>query len=938
MMSGDRQERVGIIVLASAGRGDASDGALRATLQSLGDQTHSDLEIVVLHDGDPTIDVESLGARSVPARGEDPTRGAVGDLSARWIRFLPAGDRLAPRTLAAELAALRADPGAAIVFSRVERVDAGGAPVGDREPAPKAGCWAPPRLAAEVLEANPWPLGAALFDRELFLEIGGFDASGARTEEYDLWLRFLYGHAACVTDEVGLRHHASTSGRGADDAGAAESARVLLRFLRGERLESIIRALGGGERDAPEQGIARAELARRLLRTGSVALEPLVRRLVHEARAVGAYFPADAPFAELGTWSPELVRPEGWFLPPASGSPRPDPVEPSPRPLDSALRVAVATSDPASVARAERLRARRDDFAMHGVEVEIVHARREGDVLPRSGPDVEILRHRGSTDEIERVLVSMDVALVIADASHPARAVAEAGGWAVGDLPDVGSDQDTRVLAGAWLRAAASAAATRRRASYRAWRHARSAAEGGAFEEATCRTLSRALGAAAAAQETSASALEPRLSDARLDAVSVRRRLGEIDERSRRALDKLRIGRRLRSTFRSEEVAADSSAPVVSLDVDHAQGFLDRAAGAGGARLWVIYTTDPYSETHGQRSTWLARELLARGDHVVFFYWRWDPSESIPRPPHERLLPVPIDQFFRLQRPLMDLTGAGLQKLLLMEFPDAYLFEQVDFANAHGFTTIYDCVDDWGEFARAGQAHWYDPRIEAHLVRNARVVVATHPVLARRLSGMGPAGASIPVIPNGVALDSLAGAAPRARDGAPVVGYFGHLTPAWFDWELVLETARAHPGWSFEILGHGAPDDLDLPANVRVPGPVPHDELEARTRAWHVGIVPFRPGRLTQAVDPIKVYEYLALGLPAVVVDMPHLANAPSVYVCGRGEFAETLGRALESTPEREATAAFVEASTWEARATALLEVVETGVPRGAVASFRAPA
>lgn len=936
MASGNRQERVGIVVLASAGRGDASDGALRATLQSLRDQTHSDLEVVVLHESELALDVESLGARAAPVGGEDATRGVVRDLSARWVRFLRAGDRLAPRTLVAELEARRTDPNVAIVFSRVERVDAAGAPVGDREPAPDAGCWAPPFLAAEVLDRNPWPLGAALVDRELFLEIGGFDPSLARAEEYDLWLRVLAGHAACVTDEVGLRLHVSARERDASDARDVASARVLLRFLRGERLESIVRALGGGERDAPEQGIARAELARRLLRTGYAALEPLARRLVHEARAAGAYFPADAPFEKLGTWSPELVRPEGWFLPPVSAWPRPEPIAPSVRPLSAPLRVAVATSDSTSVARAERLRARSDDLAERGVEVEIVHERREGSVLPRSGPDLEILRHRGSSDEIARVLASADVALVLADASHPARAVAEAGGWAVGDLPDIGPDEDTAVLAKTWLRTAVSAAATRRRGAYRAWRAARTAAEGGAVEEAALRTLSRVLGGAAADSETSASALEARLSEARLDAASVRRRLGEIDERSRRALDKLRIGRRLRSTFRSGAAAADSPAPIVSLDVDRAQKFLDRAAGAGGARLWVIYTTDPYSETHGQRSTWLARELLARGDHVVFFYWRWDLSEPIAPAPHERALPVPIDQFFRLQRPLMDLTGAGLEKLLLMEFPDAYLFEQVDFANAHGFTTIYDCVDDWEEFARAGQAHWYDPRIEAHLVRNARVVVATHPALARRLSEMGRAGESIPVIPNGVALDSLAGAAPRPREGTPVVGYFGHLTPAWFDWELVLETARAHPGWRFEILGHGAPDDLELPANVRAPGPAPHDELEERTRDWHVGIVPFRPGRLTQAVDPIKLYEYLALGLPAVVVDMPHLASVPAVYVCGREDFADTVRRALESTLDREAVAAFVAASTWDARTTALLEVVDSVAPRGAVASFRA--
>ena len=136
--------------------------ALRATLQSARDQTHSELEIVVVHEGAPPIDIASFGARGVVDGGKNALWHVVGDLSAPWVRFLPAGDRLAPRTLATELEGLRADPDAAIGFSRVECVDGAGALMGDSGSPPDPGSYGPALLVPEILHRNPWPLGAAL--------------------------------------------------------------------------------------------------------------------------------------------------------------------------------------------------------------------------------------------------------------------------------------------------------------------------------------------------------------------------------------------------------------------------------------------------------------------------------------------------------------------------------------------------------------------------------------------------------------------------------------------------------------------------------------------------------------------------------------------------------------------------------------------------------
>ena len=57
------------------------------------------------------------------------------------------------------------------------------------------------------------------------------------------------------------------------------------------------------------------------------------------------------------------------------------------------------------------------------------------------------------------------------------------------------------------------------------------------------------------------------------------------------------------------------------------------------------------------------------------------------------------------------------------------------------------------------------------------------------------------------------------------VGYFGHLTASWFDWDSLIEIAKSRPKYHFEIIGHSAPDDLELPKNIDLMGPKTHPEI-----------------------------------------------------------------------------------------------------------------
>jgi glycosyltransferase involved in cell wall biosynthesis len=206
-------------------------------------------------------------------------------------------------------------------------------------------------------------------------------------------------------------------------------------------------------------------------------------------------------------------------------------------------------------------------------------------------------------------------------------------------------------------------------------------------------------------------------------------------------------------------------------------------------------------------------------------------------------------------------------------------------------------------------------------------VTAVVPSLAEKAQSWIP-GLRVALVPNGVAPDSFdmsLPARPLPR-GEITVGYFGYLTPAWFDWELVASTARKHPRWVFHIVGYGEPVPVRLPDNVHLLGKVPHIELFAFAQSWDVAIVPFKVGALSQGADPIKVYEYLTLGLPVVSTGIPHLRAYPGVYAAEQpGDFARCIEKAARKGIDRKKVKSFVDAATWYQRGLGLIRACDTG-------------
>jgi glycosyltransferase involved in cell wall biosynthesis len=343
----------------------------------------------------------------------------------------------------------------------------------------------------------------------------------------------------------------------------------------------------------------------------------------------------------------------------------------------------------------------------------------------------------------------------------------------------------------------------------------------------------------------------------------------------------------------------------------------------------VIFSTTKLLENEGQRPTQIALELARRRIPAVFLYWRWRSTDWCPQDRlAEGIFQLPIDVvtdnpdeiFGRFRKQ---------ERIALFGFPHPSFFESLATANAAGWLTVYDVHDDWEEFHRVGQATWWEGVFERHFIASSDAVFAINGLLAQHIRDLG--GKAVEVNPNGLRPEIARVDAPRLLErGEVTVGYFGYLAGAWFDWELVAAAAMAKPTWRFYLIGYGGePQGFRLPRNVVLLGKKPYRELASYAANWDVAIIPFKPDRLAAGADPIKTYEYLALGLPVVATGV--FAPPGSESYVRRAEGLEAFLNASESAARQsrpediEARKAYAAEQTWAQRVDSLLASLRQG-------------
>ncbi|ASN39659.1 hypothetical protein CGQ24_11940 [Arthrobacter sp. 7749] len=324
----------------------------------------------------------------------------------------------------------------------------------------------------------------------------------------------------------------------------------------------------------------------------------------------------------------------------------------------------------------------------------------------------------------------------------------------------------------------------------------------------------------------------------------------------------------------------------------------------------------------------LAKEFVDLGAKIIFL-----PFSRVPggvRIIDDNTLMVSREHWPILQTVIGRRSGSE-NVFICSSFPDNDAIFTTDYLKTKNWQIIYEVRDDMEEFNRVGYSKWFDPMLERRMARLADRVITVSPRLAQKMDIIARRSDSL-VIPNAVSASLISsGSAARGeiaeknRENSKIVGYLGHLTASWFDWSLIIDAANDRPDYSFEIIGHGMPDNLQLPENVDFLGPKGHEDFVEIALRWKVGLIPFKPSTLTFAVDPNKLYEYLAVGLRVVSAQMGSVGEAPATYVyMQRRDFAKTLDIAMNTnfnSTDIENIEEYLRNSNWNSRASKMLSI-----------------
>lgn len=216
---------------------------------------------------------------------------------------------------------------------------------------------------------------------------------------------------------------------------------------------------------------------------------------------------------------------------------------------------------------------------------------------------------------------------------------------------------------------------------------------------------------------------------------------------------------------------------------------------------------------------------------------------------------------------------------------------------------VFRVMDDHSGFPGAGKNQ---QKSAEYIAAKADVVVYSARELESYVYEMKPFRTAY--VPNGVDYHSFSFSSEEKKGPIetipqPIAVYAGAMSE-WFDFKLMRYAAKKLPDVSFVLIG---PDQIarkqlkDL-KNIYLTGPIPHHRLKMYLHHAKVGLIPFNVKaypQLINGVNPLKLYEYMACGLPVVSVDWREIRrlDSPAVLCSSFEEFITALKQLLENPP-----------------------------------------
>jgi hypothetical protein len=196
--------------------------------------------------------------------------------------------------------------------------------------------------------------------------------------------------------------------------------------------------------------------------------------------------------------------------------------------------------------------------------------------------------------------------------------------------------------------------------------------------------------------------------------------------------------------------------------------------------------------------------------------------------------------------------------------PSAACFTKYDFASI-----IYDCCDRHGFFPGQRTASWQN--YEAEILKNADQIILTHQKLFEDLDVDYQKRAML--VGNATGFEKIQRKAKKPDLPLKVLSSGAHFEWIDFRWLKMLtdnEKIQLHIAGS----GRGKQfEQLIKSQKVTYHNKLSVQKLEELCQKCDAGVIPFVESELTEAIDPIKAYDFAAAGLAVWSPDITGLRN-----------------------------------------------------------------
>jgi glycosyltransferase involved in cell wall biosynthesis len=229
--------------------------------------------------------------------------------------------------------------------------------------------------------------------------------------------------------------------------------------------------------------------------------------------------------------------------------------------------------------------------------------------------------------------------------------------------------------------------------------------------------------------------------------------------------------------------------------------------------------------------------------------------------------------------------------------------------------SFFDAMDDFPAFYK-GISKTAMARREQEVANQVSKILVSSKMLANRFVTYR---SKLTLMRNACDVDTLPSidAATKSPD-RPVIGYVGTIGH-WFDWHLVIALAKANPCISIRLIGpkYTLPPK-PLPDNIELLPACNHSDAMSAMQNFTIGLIPFKCNQLTASVDPIKYYEYRALGLPILSTTFGEMALRDAedgvFHLNERIDVVKKVAQAMAYTFNIKKTQEFRKANSWNAR------------------------